>query len=302
MTADVWRRCREGYGPHSAREPNGSGFSDYTPSYPRNPPNVDSMEEVTRWFHAYDTGVRYVDDHVGRLLNALADLGVLDETAVVVSADHGECLGELNVWGDHQTADHITARVPLIVRWPGLTDGGRVDRALHYQFDWAATTIELMGGNVPENWDGFSFAGALRDGREEGRSHLVLSMGAWACMRSVRWEDLLCMWTYHDGYKWLEPVMLFDVSADPHEQRDLAAERADKVAESAALLAGWQRDMMQTSGTNVDPLMTVMREGGPWQVRGQLRSYAERLRDTGRAWAAERLLAEHSEDLTWRPD
>jgi hypothetical protein len=57
---------------------------------------------------------------------------------------------------------------------------------------------------------------------------------------------------------------------------------------------------MRTSNHNVDPMMTVLREGGPWQVRGQLPGYVERLRATGRAAAAEWLLAEHQEDLAWR--
>ncbi|MGH2356062.1 MAG: sulfatase-like hydrolase/transferase [Chloroflexota bacterium] len=69
----------------------------------------------------YDVGIRYVDDHVGQVLATLDDLGVLDETAIIFSADHGENQGELNVYGDHQTADRCTSNVPLIVRWPGVT-------------------------------------------------------------------------------------------------------------------------------------------------------------------------------------
>ena len=81
----------------------------------------------------------------------------------MVSADHGENLGELNIYGDHQTADQITTHVPLIVRWPGVTESqaGRVEDGLHYQFDWAATLVELAGGKVPEIWDGQSFAASF---------------------------------------------------------------------------------------------------------------------------------------------
>ena len=43
-------------------------------------------------------------------------MNLWDDTAIIISADHGENQGELNVWGDHQTADHITNRVPLIIR------------------------------------------------------------------------------------------------------------------------------------------------------------------------------------------
>ena len=50
----------------------------------------------------------------------LDDQNVLEETAIIISADHGENLGELNIYGDHQTADQITCRVPLVVSWPPM--------------------------------------------------------------------------------------------------------------------------------------------------------------------------------------
>jgi arylsulfatase A-like enzyme len=251
------------------------------------------MEAVRRWIDGYDVGIRYADEHVGRLLNALADLGLLDDTVVVVSADHGENQGELNVWGDHQTADQPTCRVPLIVRWPGVADSPRVDRALHLHYDWAATLVELVGGQVPENWDAQPFTEAFRDGREQGRAYLVTSQNAWSCQRGVRFDEYLCLRTYHDGYKQLKPVMLFDLENDPHEQHDLAPGRPDVTDHAMALLADWHQEMVSTSQYNVDPMMTVLREGGPFHTRGRLPTYLERLRATGRAHHAERLAMRH---------
>src|SRR5207302_1595466 len=128
--------------------------------YPRTPRRIDSMAALRAWIDGMDVGIRYADEHVGVVLTALEEMGVLNETAIVISADHGENQGELNVWGDHHTADALTCRVPLIVRWPGVS-GGRVDTALHYQYDWAATLIELLGGTVPGNWDGGPFTPAF---------------------------------------------------------------------------------------------------------------------------------------------
>ena len=54
-------------------------------------------------------------------------------TVIIVTSDHGENQGELNVWGDHQTADHITCRVPLIIRWPGLTSASGYGPALQFR-------------------------------------------------------------------------------------------------------------------------------------------------------------------------
>ncbi|HEX5501772.1 MAG TPA: sulfatase [Thermomicrobiales bacterium] len=297
LTEEVRQRSWDGFGPHSAQEPHEWGGETFYREFPCLPAQLDSPQALRRWIDGYDTGIRYADDHIGRLINTLADAGVLDETAIVVGADHGENQGELNVWGDHQTADAATCRVPLLVRWPGLTGGGRVDRALHYHYDWAATAIELAGGAVPAGWDGRPFTAAFRSGEEAGRDYLVTSQGAWACQRGVRFDRYLCLRTYHDGYKALEPVKLFDLAADPHEQRDLAAERPDLVALAMGRLADWQHEIMLTSGRDVDPLLTVLREGGPFHTRGRLPAYLARLRATGRAHHAARLAARHPDEV-----
>jgi arylsulfatase A-like enzyme len=255
------------------------------------------MEAVRKWIDGYDVGISYADTHVGRLLNALDEIGVLDDLVILVSADHGENQGELGVWGDHQTADHITCRVPLLVRWPGLTDGGRIDGGLCYQYDWAATMIELVGGQVPANWDGRSFAEAFRSGQEQGRDYLVLSQNAWSCQRGVRFGDHVCLRTYHDGYKPLEPVMLFDLSQDPHEQQNLAGVEEGIVNEAMAKLAAWHHEMTLTSRRDVDPMATVLREGGAFHTRGKLPVYLDRLCNTGRAHHAKRLADLHPDEL-----
>ena len=293
LNEEVRQRHWDGFGPHSAREPHGIGHETLAERYRRMPAQLASMADVRRWIDGYDTGIRYMDTHFGRLLDRLEALGVLEDTAIVVSADHGENLGELNVWGDHQTADYATSRVPLIVRWPGGPAGR--DGGLHYQYDWAATLIELLGGSVPDNWDGISFAGSFLEGGGAGRPYLVLSQNAWACQRSVRFGDHLCLRTYHDGFKELAPVLLFDVVADPREQHDLAETRPELVQAALAYLAEWQQAMARRSQADVDPMWTVLQEGGPYHVRDDLERYVERLRATGRAHHAERLLAAHRE-------
>ena len=200
------------------------------------------------------------------------------------------------MWGDYQTADPITCRVPLIVHGPEI-QGGRVDAALHYQYDWGATLVELAGGRVPATWDGVPFTTAFQAGQERGRPYLVTSQNVWACQKGVRFERYVCLRTYHDGYKQLAPVMLFDVEADPHEQCDVAGERPDMVARAMALLAEWSAEVIRTSRRDVDPMVTVLREGGPLYTRGQLPAYLQRLRDTGRTAHAERLAAQHREEL-----
>ncbi|HEV2294026.1 MAG TPA: sulfatase [Tepidisphaeraceae bacterium] len=287
LTEEVRRAHWDGGGPHSAREVTGFGTTDWErqipQQFPQQPGQIDSMDKVRMVLDGYDRGVRYADETIGRLLDALASAGVLDETVIVVSADHGENLGELNIYGDHQTADHITCRVPLVVRWPEVMTGGRVDGRLLYHFDFAATMVELLDGEVPSNWDG----------RSAARDHLVISQGAWSCQRSVRFEDYVCIRSYHDGYHAFPEVMLFDVRRDPHEQHDLAPQRPDLVGRATAMLDAWHDEMMRTATHPIDPMRTVLAEGGPLHARGQLPEYLKRLHETGRGEFAARLAANH---------
>ena len=113
----------------------------------------------------------------------------------------------------------------------------------------------------------------------------------------MRFDDYICLRTYHDGYKELQPVMLFDLKHDPHEQHDLAAERPELVDRAMALLADWQHEMMLSGRSNVDPLLSVLREGGPFHTRGMLPRYLERLRATGRQQHALYLAAHHPSEV-----
>lgn len=298
LTDDVRAAHYRACGPHSAQE--AVGFSAEYPwgDYPRQPRQIDSMAEVRRMFDGYDTGVRFADDHIGLLLSKLRSLGIADDTAIMIGADHGETLGELNVYGDHHTADEHTAHVPMILRWPGLSP--RVDDALCYQIDVAATVVELLGGQVPDIWDGKGFAQSLRAPSMEvsgARPYLVLSQGAWTCQRAVRWDHYLLMHTRHDGYHGYPEHLLFDLAADPHLQRDLAPAQPERVAQGMAMLAQWHADSMARATHPIDPLDTVLAEGGPSHTRGKLPAYLERLRRTGRADWAERLAAAHPGDL-----
>jgi choline-sulfatase len=162
--------------------------------------------------------------------------------------------------------------------------------------------IELLGGQVPTNWDGISFAKAFSNHTEQGRSYLVTSQGAWSCQRGVRFdhagEPYICLRTYHDGYKQLAQLMLYNLRIDPHEQTNLAESRPDLVTTAMGMLESWITGMMQSSLFDVDPLMTVMREDGPYHTRAQLPAYLQRLRETGRAHHATHLAKLHPQEAS----
>lgn len=281
-------------GPHSAQELTGYQYDEHgwATEYPRQTLAVADMAAAKHMFDGYDTGIRYADDAVGVLLDKLDALGVLDDTAVLISSDHGEGFGELGVYADHQAADEATCHIPAVLRWPGLAP--RVADGLLYHLDVAATVVDLAGIEVPvDHWDGRSIAPQLRAGEPIGRDHLVLSQAAWSAQRSVRWGDHLYAHTWHDAFHGWPDEQLFDIAADPHECDDLAGSREDLVAAGRELLAAWTSDQLARSYSPVDPLDVVLAEGGPFHTRGELPAYLDRLRATGRAEWADHLAARY---------
>ena len=243
------------------------------------------MDAVKQIFDGYDVGIRFADDAVGVLMNKLDDLGIRDETAVLVSSDHGEAFGELGVYADHQAADESTCHIPAVLYWPDLEP--QVNTGLHYHLDIATTVVDLAGIKIPSHWDGHSLANHLKHKSSGGRDHLVLSQGAWSCQRSVRWGDHLYIRTWHDGYHghW-EEEMLYNISEDPHELNNLAENQPHVTSEGSTILQGWTAEQLARSFSPVDPMEIVLDEGGPFHVRGHLPRYLERLRETGRTnWA-----------------
>ena len=274
------------------------------PRFPRAPGKVTDKASMRRLIDGYDTGIRYADEQVARIVAILKEQGVYDDTAIIVSSDHGENFGELGIYAEHGTADNITCRIPMIIKWPGGAKGAVVN-GLHYNLDWGPTLMDLLCGQKPAKWQGQSYSQTVLTGKEKGREQLVLSQCAHVCQRSVRWDKWLYMRTYHDGFHLFPKEMLFDVVADPHEQHDLAEKHPEVCREGAARLANWHDEQMQTMAVDgpdvADPLWTVYREGGPFHARhaapSPLPKYLKRLEETGRADKAQLLREKYAKWL-----
>jgi arylsulfatase A-like enzyme len=112
-------------------------------SHPRANTSEDGRQLVIA---AYDACIAYLDHQWGELLNELARRGLLENTIVIITADHGEALGEEKRWG--HSAPYLTqevTRIPLIVRYPtAVPQGVRVSHPVsHAQIP--ATVLQLLG-------------------------------------------------------------------------------------------------------------------------------------------------------------
>ncbi|MFW5980693.1 MAG: sulfatase, partial [Halanaerobiaceae bacterium] len=217
---------------------------------------------------------------------------------VIISADHGENMGELGIYGEHATADHGTCRIPMIIRWPGMPEG-EVEEGLHYNLDLLPTLADMFDREKCESWDGKSYAPAIKEGKESGRDYLVLSQCAHVCQRSVRFGPWLYMRTYHDGFHLFPEEMLYNVEEDPHERNNLAEEKPEICQKAVYKLLDWHDEMMMTMpyAEKTDPLWTVINEGGPFHAKGHLPHYIEYLKETGREDAIPELKKRHPQEF-----
>ena len=294
LTEDILQAHRAKPAPHGARD-LGMFSNANNCFYPRKLGELETMNDLCDWMNGYDTAIRYVDDQIGRIIDLLKEAAVYEETVIVITADHGENQGELGLYGEHATADAITCRIPMIVKGPGVAEG--TDDGLHYQIDFAPTLADWLGFAAPEAWDGRSYLDTLKNRADTGRDCLVLSQCAHVCQRAVRFDDLIYIRTYHDGYHLFPDEMLFDLKNDPHEQHNLADKFPDICNRALRHLATWHDEMMRKSGVDTDPLWTVMSEGGPYHARGHLKDYAERLKASGRGQFVDELKRRHPREF-----
>lgn len=182
----------------------------------------------------YAAGVSYTDDHVGQIVAELKRRGRYDDTLIIVVADHGEHLGEHDIWFTHTLPYQETLHVPLLVKLPRGRAAGRVVDTPVSTLDIVPTLLDWL--DLPAaNGDGRSLRD-LVDGRDGGdASLLVAEQGSDANDFSkslIDWPRKLICFRTPEG----ERYELYDLSRDPGERHDLAASHPDDVAVLSARL------------------------------------------------------------------
>ena len=269
-------------GPHKPKE-TAMYDNRELPQYPRFPSELKDMDDLKQLIDGYDCGINYMDQYLGQIFDYLKELGVYEDTVIIISSDHGENMGELGIYGEHGTADHATCRIPMIIKWPE-GQKGHVDSEFHYNLDLAPTLAELLERESAAGWDGDSYAPTIIEGSDCGRDHIIISQCAHVVQRGVLFGDWLYTRTYHDGYHLFPKHMLYNLAKDPYEQDNIADQYPEKVQEATLLLSEWHDQMMQTMPyeNKRDPLWTVMEEGGPYYANGKLTNYVEYLKISNR--------------------
>ncbi len=175
-----------------------------------------------RYLKDYLRCIASVDDNVGRLLNYLDKSGLAENTVVIYSSDQGFYLGD-HGWFDKRWMYEESLRMPFLVRWPGVTKPGSINRDLVQNLDFAETFLDLAGVEIPSDMQGESMVPLLMnetpsDWRESIYYHYYEFPGWHAVRRheGVR-TDRYKLIHYYNIDEW----ELFDLKKDPQELRSV---------------------------------------------------------------------------------
>ena len=206
----------------------------YDPHEPYDPPEKPGR---TLQGGGYDREISYVDACLGDLVEKLRETGVLDRALLVIAGDHGEGLGEHGENTHGLFLYEGTLHVPLLLRAPGLIPAGRSIGGAVELVDLAPTVADYLGLPAFTRAQGKSLRPRI-EGTNDGRSakaHAETMMPrlefGWAELRMLR-----------DGrFKYIDAPRpeLYDVRADPAEERDLARVDGARAAHLAGELDAW---------------------------------------------------------------
>ncbi len=181
-------------------------------------------EIVRRGRELYYGLTQWLDVEIGKVLKALADSDVAENTIVIYTTDHGENMGEHGLWWKNCVYEHAS-RVPLIVSWPQRWKGGQRRTGACSLVDVVQTIAELGGAEVPSDWDGDSMLKWMDEPETKWKDLAVSEYyghniaSGYAMIRMGRYK-----YVYHTPADERHPAEreLYDLQTDPGEFTNLA--------------------------------------------------------------------------------
>jgi len=189
------------------------------------PPKGFGPEMVNQWKRGYYAQTANLDWNIARLLKAVGELGLADETIVVFTSDHGEMFGAHGRRAKNIFYDEA-ARVPFLVRWPGHAPAGSESDACLNTVDIMPTLLTLLGLPVPKAVEGASLAHCAlgKPGPEPEAAFLQCTGTTAAWTDGHEWRALRDKRFTYAIYRRDRSELLFDNQADPYQRTNLIAD------------------------------------------------------------------------------
>lgn len=211
--------------------------------------------DVQQIRNLYYAGVAQADRDIGLVLDELERQGVLDDTLVILTADHGEELSDHAGYWEHNWMFQTNLRIPLIMSWPAGFAGGRRVDALVESIDVLPTVCALLGVAPPEEEgeygqvDGQSLLPLMRGEAQSVKEYSFAENGRFSSVQDRAWKLIVPAQALSEGDGWArakaapEPPRLFHLADDPHETHNTFAEHPEEAERLFAVLAAWNAAM-----------------------------------------------------------
>lgn len=197
------------------------------------PRTKDVVQQHLADYYAYIT---FLDAQVGRIMRALSDAGLADDTIIVFASDSGLAVGSHGLFGKQSVYDH-SMRAPMIFAGPGVPKGKTSD-TMCYLFDIFPTLGQLAKVDGPAGSEGRSLV-SIVNGEAKGRDSIFLAYRQFQrAVREDRWKIIV--------YPHINKTQLFDLMNDPHEMMDLAVDPSH--AKTIERLTGKLKSLQQEFG------------------------------------------------------
>lgn len=199
---------------------------------------VENNELRREYMQAYHACVSFIDAQLALVFDSLKESGHWEDTIVIFTSDHGYHLGDHFLWGKVTLFD-IGAKVPFIVRVPGMTEGGTSSQAMVELVDIYPTLADLTGLTAPAHLQGSSLRPLFGHPERMGKkkyAYSVVSRGEQLgyAIRNQRWRYGL----------WPDGEELYNLTNDPGEKKNLAGKPhlKERLEEMRVVLSEKQRE------------------------------------------------------------
>lgn len=238
-------------------------------------PKYEAMLGTNGW-GLQEVVMKSLDDHVGEILAKLEELGVADNTIVLLTSDNGP---EFMTWpdggttpfhGEKGTTWEGGFRVPMIVKWPGKVTPGTINNEIFDSMDWLPTLVDAAGGpqdlieklltgyeGYKVHLDGYNQMELLTGSGKSSRSEIIYYEGT--TLQAVRYND----WKAHfivqnggwfGGKEKLGAPLLFNLRRDPFE----------KAADESGMYVNWMGKKMWAFGPARDIVRAHLATFNEW--------------------------------------
>jgi len=198
------------------------------------PPAGLSGDELLKWkynryMQDYLACVAGVDDNIGKLLDYLDKSELSKNTVVLYTADNGFFLGDMGMY-DKRFMYEPSLRIPLVAKWPGVTKPGSSTERFALNVDFAPTFLDIAGLPVPKDMQGRSLVPLLKgEAPADWRRKMYYRYYHDPGHHNTRAHYGIRTETHKLIHYWKKDAWeLFDLVADPNEQKNLAADPAHK--------------------------------------------------------------------------